>query len=266
MIINPNLAAQGSGDSLPANEILSKSISRPISGDPVPGPAAISAGAAAASIPDSKMSGLDAAQDSVSAALSFTQTQDAYLGEIAGALNRMSDLATLAQDPQRSDAGRAQDQGEFSNLAATVADAAGKDFNGVSLFSGNSLAVPIDADGAAVTLPGVDLSGAANVGALQANLNSTSDAHAALSKVQLSITQLSQDRAGIGASLSLLNSAADRLAVSKENLAAATSRVPDADVAAASVQFAKQSILEHSGSAMLAQANAMPQRALRLLP
>lgn len=48
-------------------------------------------------------------------------------------------------------------------------------------------------------------------------------------------------------------------------LSAANSRIKDVDVAAESTQFAKSNILVQSGTAMLAQANLMPQSALRLI-
>jgi flagellin len=63
-----------------------------------------------------------------------------------------------------------------------------------------------------------------------------------------------------------LISAPDRLAVSKEHLDAATSAIPDADAAEESAQFARENIVAQPGAAMLPQANATPQSALRLLP
>jgi len=53
--------------------------------------------------------------------------------------------------------------------------------------------------------------------------------------------------------------------VSRENLTAASSRIQDVDVAEESTEYARQNILVQSGTAMLAQANALPQSALRLL-
>jgi flagellin len=53
--------------------------------------------------------------------------------------------------------------------------------------------------------------------------------------------------------------------VSKENLTAASSRIQDVNVAEESTKFAKENILVQSGTAMLAQANQLPQSVLRLL-
>jgi flagellin len=55
------------------------------------------------------------------------------------------------------------------------------------------------------------------------------------------------------------------LAVQKDNMSAARSRIADVDVAQESANFARQQILVQSGTAMLAQANVLPQSALRLI-
>jgi flagellin len=86
-----------------------------------------------------------------------------------------------------------------------------------------------------------------------------------LTDVKAAIDQLSTDRANIGANISRLNSTNDGLAVLKDNLSAANSRITDVDVAQESTNFAKLNILVQAGTAMLAQANATPQSALRLL-
>ncbi|MBM3839871.1 MAG: flagellin, partial [Verrucomicrobia bacterium] len=57
----------------------------------------------------------------------------------------------------------------------------------------------------------------------------------------------------------------EQLVILNENLSAANSRIKDVDVAEESTQFAKYNILVQSGTAMLAQANLLPQSALRLL-
>ena len=63
----------------------------------------------------------------------------------------------------------------------------------------------------------------------------------------------------------VLNYTSDQLGVVKDNLSAANSRIKDVDVAEESTQYARYNILVQAGTAMLAQANAAPQSALRLL-
>jgi flagellin len=57
----------------------------------------------------------------------------------------------------------------------------------------------------------------------------------------------------------------DQLGILKDNLTAANSRMKDVDLAQESTQYARYNILVQSGTAMLAQANATSQSALRLL-
>ncbi len=266
MIINTNITAQVSAHNLEASQaMLSKSLSRLSSGSKITSPADDPAGIAVSSRLDSQIRRIDAARNNVGNAISFTQTQDGYLKKIAGALNRMSELTMLAQDVTKSDADRGLYQNEFAQLSAFISSPATKDFNGVSLFSANNLEVILDSEGNTLIMQGISLTGAVYTDALTADVNTIADAQDALAKLKLAITQLSQDRAGIGAYQSRLNSTADQLTVSRENLTAANSRIMDVDVAEESTEYAKQNILVQSGTAMLAQANAMPQSALRLL-
>ncbi len=72
-------------------------------------------------------------------------------------------------------------------------------------------------------------------------------------------------RAGVGASLSRLDSIATTLATKSENLSAARSRIKDADYASETVELARTQILRESATSMVAQANATPQMVLALL-
>ena len=61
-----------------------------------------------------------AANDDVNNAISFNQTQDGYLQQVANSLNRMSELAVQAQDVTKSDGDRSLYQQEFNTLAAYI--------------------------------------------------------------------------------------------------------------------------------------------------
>ena len=96
-------------------------------------------------------------------------------------------------------------------------------------------------------------------------ISTTGAAVAALGLVKTAITQLASDRSTIGASLARLNYTHDQLSVQKTNIDAANSQLKDVDVAHESTNYAKLNILVQSGTAMLAQANTMPQSVLKLL-
>src|SRR5262249_18723833 len=101
--------------------------------------------------------------------------------------------------------------------------------------------------------------------ATSANVATTAGATAALTAVKAAITQLATDRATLGASITRLNFTSEQLGVLSDNLTAANSRIKDVDVSQESTQFARYNILVQAGTSMLAQANANPQSALRLL-
>jgi flagellin len=96
-------------------------------------------------------------------------------------------------------------------------------------------------------------------------ISSISAAQASLGSVKHAIDDLARGRATIGANLARLKAHVDELGTLEQNLAAATSRITDVDVAEESTRFARNNILVQSGTAMLAQANLLPDIALRLL-
>ena len=266
MVINTNTHAMAAASNLQTSEsMLSKSLARLSSGSKIVNPADDAAGLAVSMRLDAQIARLTAAKNNVGSAISFTQTQDGYLKKMAKALDRMSELTILAQDVTKSDADRGLYNAEFTQLYSYFTSAASKDFNGVSLFSTTPLNVTIDSEGGTFTMNGIDLASAAYTPMATADVTTTTNAAAALTSVKAAITQLATDRATIGAYQSRMNFTSEQLVVSKENLSAASSRIQDVDVADESTQYARYNILVQSGTAMLAQANQLPQSVLRLL-
>ncbi len=216
-----------------------------------------------------QMARIDGASNNVGNAISFNQTQDGYLQKVSDALSRMSELSVLAQDVTKS-TGASGDTGlyqqEFNTLASFINDVATKDFNGVSLFAGTALSVTTNSEGTSpFVMNSVTLTAGVYSGLTSNDISTTTGAGAALTAVKAAITQLSKDRAGIGANIERVTMYSDQLGTLKNNLSAANSRITDVDVAQESTQYAKYNILVQTGTAMLAQANALPQSALRLL-
>jgi len=266
MVINTNVQALSAAASLQSSQaMLAKSLGRLSSGSKITNPSDDAAGVAVSMRLDSQIKRTDAAKTNVINAISYTQTQDGYLKKIAKALDRMSELTLLAQDVTKGDTDRALYNTEFTQLSAYVNNSATKEFNGVSLFSAATLNVTLDAEGNTFAMAGVNLGSSAYTNALTATVSTTTAALAALSIVKTAISQLASDRATIGAYQARLNFTSEELTISKENLSAASSRIQDTDVAEEATQYARYNILVQSGTAMLAQANALPQSALRLL-
>lgn len=185
--------------------------------------------------------------------------------KIGKALNRMSELSVLAQDVTKSDADRVLYDKEFQTLSAYITDASDKKFNGIALFSGSAMSVTTDGDGATFSMDPVDLGASEYTAATGSSIGTVADAQTALTNLKAAINKLSEDRATIGSYQSRLDVTSDQLTISKENLTAASSRIQDVDMAEESTEYAKNNILVQSGTAMLAQANSMPQSVLRLL-
>jgi len=268
MVINTNVSAQSSARMLgESSALLAKSLARLSSGSKLVSPEDDAAGMAVSMRFDAQINRISAAGNNVSNAISFSQTQDGFLKKVGSALDRMSELAILSQDVTKGDPDRALYNAEFQTLKGYINDVASKTFNGVSLFSATGLNVTKDEEGAVFAMTAANLANAAytpvTTGA--AAVDTTANATAALTSVKAAITQLATDRADVGANIARLTSTSEQLGVLKDNLSAANSRMKDVDVAEESTQFARYNILVQAGTAMLAQANATPQTALKLL-
>ena len=90
-------------------------------------------------------------------------------------------------------------------------------------------------------------------------------AQEAISIVDVAINRVSNQRSRLGAIQNRLESTIRNLDVAAENLTASESRIRDVDVAMATMQMTRNSILLQAGTAALAQANALPQAVLQLL-
>jgi len=260
MVIHTNIHALSAASNLSASqEMLAQPLARLSSGSKIVNSSDGAAGLAVAARLDSQIKRTAAARTNVVNAITFTQTQDGFLKKVAKALNRMSELTLLAKDVTKSDADRALYDAEFAQLSAYVSNTASKDINGVSLFSSATLNVTLDSEGNTFAMGGVDLAKANYAGALNSSVATTADALAALDSVMTAINQLASDRATIGAYQSRLRFTSEQLTISKENLAAASSRIQDTDMADEATQYARFQVLVQAGAAMLAQASQLPQ-------
>ena len=266
MVISTNTSAQNAASLLmQSSNNLSQSLARLSSGSKITSPADDSAGLAVSMKLSAQIARTGAASNNVSNAISFNQTQDGYLQQVNSALTRMSELSVSAQDVTKTTSDRALYQQEFSTLGAYVNNVATQSFNGVSLFNGNTLNVTADSEGNTFSNLGVNLGAASYSTATADDITSISGAQKALTDTKAAITQLASDRANIGSNEETLGYYNNQLSSLKNNLSAANSQITDVDVATESTNYAKQNILVQSGTAMLAQANAVPQDMLKLL-
>jgi len=270
MVINTNTSAMNASRLLgQSSTALSKSLARLSSGSRIISPEDDAAGLAQSIKFDAQINRNTAANVNVQNAVSFSQTQDGFLQKVQKALDRMSELSVLAQDTTKTNSDLSNYQSEFTQLQSYISDITGKQFNSVSLFASSGLGITIDSDAVTFGANPADLAGATSTGVLNAysgiSISTSTAAYSALGQVKTAIQALANMRAQVGANIQRLNLTSEQLTILNENLTAANSRIKDVDVADESTQFAKLNILVQSGTAMLAQANLLPQSALRLL-
>lgn len=274
MVINTNTsAARGARFLSDATTSLQKSLARLSSGSKIVEPQDDAAGLAVSSRMDAQINRTDAVRSNIGNAISFKQTQDGFLSKAAKALDRMSELATLAQDGTKTTTDLSLYNKEYETLYSYLDVVDSQTFNDVVLFgatASSTLSVLQDdgAAGASFASSGINLNtitlSVSNTTVASA-ISTAASAATSLTAVKSAITSVATFRANIGADLSRLMMTNEHLAVLSENLQSSVSRIKDVDVATESAKYAKYNILVQSGTAMLAQANSLPQSALRLL-
>ena len=139
-----------------------------------------------------------------------------------------------------------------------------KDVNGAA--TGISVKA-LDGGAVDVTAPGTGFA-AGTAGATSPvglDFSSASAAQASIAKVDANISKVSTARANLGAYQNRFEHTIKNLNVAVENLSASESRIRDTDMASEMVSFTRAQILSQAGTAMLAQANQIPQGVLSLL-
>jgi flagellin len=262
--INTNSASTAAAYNLSNTNInLQRSLSRLSSGSRIVNSSDDAGGLAVSMKLGAAIRRTDATAANVGNAISFLQTQDGVLKVADKVLNRMSELATLALDVTKTTEDIALYQTEYDELALQLESMTSEAFNQTDLFGGTTLGVNTSENaGQTVTINQADLEG--EVFDVVDGLFLTNGA-ATLNSITDAIEALATLRAQNGAEQSRLTFAADMLALNKQNLEAANSRIVDVDVAQESSQLARFNILQQAGTAMLAQANQSTQSVLRLL-
>ncbi len=249
------------------------------------------------------------AKANIANAMSFTQAQQGYLKGVADALERMGELAMIANDETKTTDDRAACNEEYKQLYSFIEETVTKSFNGRELYNDEDLMVSAGAAAAdAATLNGINLQHGYAVGttwppittdedgnevsveAVNENLfafyevlrkerdadgNATGNpetdistlakARTILTKIENALLAVSRYRATVGAHQSSLEGHVHQIDVAIDNYDASRGRIQDVDVAEESTRLAKYNILVQSSTAILAQANQIPQNVLRLL-
>jgi flagellin len=256
--INQNVAAQNAYRNLSVTDgQMSKSLEKLSSGFRINRAADDAAGLAISEGLRSQVGGLKVAVRNAQDGISVAQTAEGALAEVHSMLQRMNDLSVQYNSGVQGTDSQAALESEFDALQSEITRITDNTkFNGVDLFAGAALDFQVGYDNAdtisvsATALAAVDTSAAVITDS---------------GTVQTAITEISTQRAELGAVQNRFEHTVNSVNVAIENLSASESRIRDTDMAQEMVSFTRAQILSQAGTAMLAQANQAPQGVLQLL-
>lgn len=227
----------------------------------------------------SMIRGLNQASRNISDGSSMLNVASGFLQETTDILQRIRELAVQSSNGIYSDDQRSMIQIEVSQLVSEVDRiASSATFNGLQLFTGRYAAgneeitlhigsqtdqrISFNLEAARAESLGLK-----NVQGQEGSL-SISDpesANMAIATLDDALLKVSKQQALIGANQNKMEVAKQGIDIASENMAAANSRIEDADMAEKYVEYSKNQILAQSSLAMLAQSNSNSQNVLALL-
>jgi len=213
--------------------------------------------------------------------ISLLNVTEGALNEQSGILIRLRELASQAATGTVGSTERATIQLEFSALRSELDRiSATTEFNGLKLINGN-LASTVSANSHTLIQIGIDstansridLNTQINLASIDStqleihnlSVTASSEALTALDKINEAIGSITASRGKVGAVQNRLTRSIANLSVSVENLTAAESSIRDADIAEEVAELTRNQILVQTATAMVGQANLIPQSVLQLL-
>lgn len=305
IIVNTNISALKTQKNLNnATNSLNQSLERMSTGLKINKAGDDAAGLYVATGLETQIRGSKVAQSNVETGNNVLSIMEGDLDVMLDNLNRIRDLAVQAGNSVYSeDAMTAMADEVKQRLAEIDRISEASNFNGMTLLNGNSnlaeqglrLQVGANADEKANCIKieadffsrmaastfgstttegiqpdsGIDvslgLSGGSDFANVDAAFASASAAAQYINMLDTAINDISNKKATIGATMNRLDAAATSLVTTIENNTAAKSTIMDADIAAESAEYTKAQILQQTSSALLVQANALPQIAISLV-
>ncbi len=205
--------------------------------------------------------------------ISLAQTAEGALDEITNMVQRVRELAVQAANGNYTATERSALNKEVTQLReeiSRVSDAV--TFNGVKVIGSTAVAKFWVGNGTAsatnaIAISFKDITGTSGIGSFitNANVATVADALSTITVSDSALTRINAIRADLGAKQNRFESTVRSLENAVENLSASRSRVQDADFAMETANLTRAQILQQAGTAMLAQANAIPQNVLSLL-
>lgn len=261
---------------------LSTSVQRLSSGLRVNSAKDDAAGLAIADRMNTQAKGFDVAIRNANDGISMAQTAESAMQAITDNLQRMRELAVQAANGVYTSGDRDNLNTEFQQLNKEIARVvSGTTFNGQNIlsvtgdFSFQVGAGTASTDQISVTTAQVALDsatfGTTSAGAMSGSSISgagsagVSNATSAIAAIDTALDKLNTARANWGAVQNRFTSVVQTLQVASENANASRGRIMDADFAKETANMTRAQILQQAGTAMVAQANSMPNNVLSLL-
>ncbi|BDU51074.1 flagellin N-terminal helical domain-containing protein [Haliovirga abyssi] len=271
MIINHNISAMNSYRNLTNSEgTIAKSLEKLSSGLRINRAGDDAAGLAISEKMRGQINGLNMAERNSQDSISLIQTAEGALNETHSILQRMRELSVQSANDTNTSSDRDMIQLEVNQLVSEV-NRIGEttQFNGMNLLSGSysttGLSFHVGANASQTVTLNISSMRASALGISSISVSSQTAANSAITTIDTAITSVSTQRASFGAMQNRLEHTINNLGTASENLQAAESRIRDVDMSKEMVNYSKESIISQSGTAMLAQANSMPQSVLNLL-
>jgi flagellin len=273
-IINTNILSMTAQSNLNnTQQSLATSVQRLSSGLRINSAMDDPAGLAIAQRMGSQVSGMQVAVRNSNDAISLSQVADGTLGTVSNMLQQMRDLAVQASNGTNGSSDLVNLQTEFNSLATEInRELSQTTFNGKNILGSQAgtTSYQVGANqGESIQL--VTNNMASNSSVTTVTLNTTSiaaggsTASAMITSIDSALTAINTERANYGADETEFQGVITNLQTGVTNQSSAESRVRDADYAQETANLTRAQILQQAGTAMLAQANALPQSVLNLL-
>jgi flagellin len=275
LVVNTNVGSLNAQRSLAASGAeLKTAMERLSSGSKINSASDDAAGFAIAERMTAQIRGLNMAAKNAGDGLSMLSAIENATNDVTDMLQRMRELAVQAVNDTNTGKDREYLQQEVDGLLAEINRVASQtEYNGEAILDGSRhgfIQVGTEA-GQTVhfQISSISTSNLGTEGGHESlsgiNVSNSSNATSALETITRSIEQVAGDRAEYGALQNRLEYTVSNLMNVSEFTTAARSRIADADFAQESARLAKAQVLQQSGTAMLAQANASSQLALSLI-
>jgi flagellin len=264
MTINTNVVSLNAQRNLSMSQSsLATSMQRLSSGLRVNSARDDAAGLAIADRMNAQIRGINVAIRNANDGISLAQTAEGALATVTDALQRMRELAVQAANGSNSTGDRANLDTEYQQLSAEITRiAAQTKFNGTAIVGASAGAQTFQVganNGDTLTIT------TATVTTVAGDLTTAANAGTAMGAIDTALDTINTSRATYGAAMSRFSMAIQNLQITGENQSAARGRIMDADFAAETANLSRSQILQQAGSAMVAQANQLPNQVLALL-